>query len=132
MYSNKPEIINKKTLKNSKEEDTVHKHSNTNDLESFRWLKSPGDNAMGCYDIVNVPCPKCGEKQQFQSKSGSCCLSFFELDDCPADVMMDINRHAPATCKCGTQYYVEFERYMPDNRSVSVRNVRAVITPPGN
>ena len=83
---------------------------------------------MGCYDIVNVPCPQCGEKQQFQSKSGPCYLGVFELDDCPADIMMDVNRHAPATCsKCGTRYYVEFERYAPDKRTVSVRNVRAVL-----
>lgn len=88
---------------------------------------------MGCYDMINVPCPKCGKKQQFQSKSGSCCLELFELDTCPADVMMDVNRHAPATCyKCGTKYYVEFERYMPDSRAVSVRNVRVVVAPPDN
>jgi len=25
---------------------------------------------MGCYDTVLVPCPKCGTKSEFQTKSG--------------------------------------------------------------
>jgi hypothetical protein len=32
MHSIKPEITNKKVLKNSKEKETVHKHSNINNL----------------------------------------------------------------------------------------------------
>lgn len=62
---------------------------------------------MGLYDTVHVPCPKCGEKQGFQSKSGPCLLDDFELDKCPEDVLRDVNRHAPATCgKCGIKFWV--------------------------
>jgi hypothetical protein len=82
---------------------------------------------MGCYDSVLVPCPNCGEESEFQSKSGDCLCRFYKLDNCPADVIFDINRHSPNICeKCNTNYYVEFETYKPDNRTISVRNVKSV------
>jgi len=63
---------------------------------------------MGYYDSVNVPCPICGTKTWFQSKSGPCNLDYWELDEAPADVLMDVNRHAPYKCdKCGTLFQVE-------------------------
>jgi hypothetical protein len=62
---------------------------------------------MGMYDTVMVPCPKCGTKSEFQSKSGDCTLAVYELNEAPNDVLLDINRHAPATCvKCGTSFGV--------------------------
>lgn len=62
---------------------------------------------MGCYDTVMVPCPKCGRKEAFQSKGGDCLLRDFDLDEAPADVLSDVNRHGPATCECcGTLFHV--------------------------
>lgn len=64
---------------------------------------------MGMYDTVMVPCPKCGKKSGFQSKSGPCLLNDFELEDVPADVIEDVMRHGPATCgSCGTIYGVRY------------------------
>lgn len=55
---------------------------------------------MGCFDTVAISCPRCGEKQEVQSKGGSCCLTHYDcLDKAPADVLSDINRHAPFTCE---------------------------------
>lgn len=63
---------------------------------------------MGVYDSVLVPCPKCGEKQYFQTKSGDCLLEVYELNECPPDVLRNVNRHSPYDCeKCGTKYYVD-------------------------
>ena len=63
---------------------------------------------MGCYDTVLVPCPKCGELYQAQSKSGSCSMSVFDFDSAPQDVMENVNRHAPFECeKCGTYFSVK-------------------------
>lgn len=62
---------------------------------------------MGMFDSVWVPCPKCGEVNEFQSKSGECTLASYDLHNAPSDVMTNINRHAPITChKCKTRYEV--------------------------
>ena len=61
---------------------------------------------MGVYDTVWVKCPKCGEENGFQSKSGDCSLRDFDLDNCPEDVMYNINRHSPMECDCGCKYQV--------------------------
>lgn len=77
---------------------------------------------MGCYDTVLVPCPQCGEKAEFQSKSGECLLRTFELKDCPADVLENVNRHAPAECaKCGTKFEMEFKIQVVQAQSVVVK-----------
>jgi len=68
---------------------------------------------MGVYDTVMVPCPTCGEPAEFQSKSGRCMLETFSLDEAPDEVLHDVNRHAPAHCKCGTLFGVEVSGVQP-------------------
>lgn len=60
---------------------------------------------MGVFDSVWVPCPKCGKKNEFQSKGGECLLRDYTLEDVPEDVLSDINRH-PVECECGRKYKV--------------------------
>ena len=63
---------------------------------------------MGSFDIVKVPCPKCGAVAEFQSKGGQCMLEEYDLENAPADVLMDINRHSPYTCRCcSTEFEVD-------------------------
>lgn len=63
---------------------------------------------MGCYDTVLVPCPQCGERSEFQSKGGECLMRTIMLEECPLEVLTDVNRHAPNTCaKCGTSFSVK-------------------------
>jgi predicted RNA-binding Zn-ribbon protein involved in translation (DUF1610 family) len=65
---------------------------------------------MGVYNEVKVPCPKCGRKEYFQSKSGECVLDTYEFGQAPDEVMADVNRHAPYTCQdCGTAFRVEIK-----------------------
>lgn len=64
---------------------------------------------MGCFDSVMVPCPSCGVEREFQSKSGECILKTYKLKDAPADVLEDVNRHAPLQCDCGVYFMVEFD-----------------------
>lgn len=66
---------------------------------------------MGAFDSVLVPCPECGQEQWFQSKGADYpqCREF-TLEECPADVMSDINRHTPYRCSgCETYYSVKFK-----------------------
>lgn len=61
------------------------------------------------FDSVLVKCPKCGEENEFQTKSGDCYLENYTLEDCPNDVLLDVNRHAPYHCKCNAFYKVDVE-----------------------
>ena len=62
---------------------------------------------MGMYDSVIVKCPKCGAEHEFQSKSGDCFLNVFTLENCPEDVLTDVNRHSPYICNCGASIEVD-------------------------
>jgi hypothetical protein len=65
---------------------------------------------MGMFDSILVPCPKCGKREEFQSKSGPCALSTYNLEDAPFDVLSDVNRHSPHTCEdCGTLFEVRVQ-----------------------
>ena len=65
---------------------------------------------MGMYDSVNLRCPNCGANYDAQSKGGDCILALYELNEAPADVLSDINRHSPFECeKCGCLFEVEFK-----------------------
>jgi hypothetical protein len=62
---------------------------------------------MGMYDTVMVPCPTCGDRAEFQSKSGACNLATYTIDNAPDNVLLDVNRHSPHRCTCGTSFGVE-------------------------
>jgi|GEM_PF-857719 len=82
---------------------------------------------MGCFDTVRVPCPSCGQKADFQSKGGECWLETYELENCPPDVMSDINRHSPYTCAgCGTVFAVKVQ---VTATSVVVKSTIAILPP---
>jgi len=65
---------------------------------------------VGMFDIVMVPCPRCGEMIEVQSESGLRKLKTYSLVDCPDDVLKDVNRKAPFVCPvCGTTFKVVFK-----------------------
>ena len=74
---------------------------------------------MGVYDTVLVPCPICGTEAEFQSKSGPCRLTVYRLWEAPADVLANVNRHAPQTCeKCGAVFDVWVQKPLAISRLV--------------
>jgi DNA-directed RNA polymerase subunit N (RpoN/RPB10) len=78
---------------------------------------------VGVYDTVMVPCPTCGERVGFQSKSGSCLLETFMLEEAPDTVLLDVNRHAPIRCdKCGTLFAVDVSGNRP-KRTLEARSI---------
>lgn len=62
---------------------------------------------MGCFDSVYANCPNCGAEHEFQSKSGECLLYSYSLEDCPEDILSDVNRHSPVTCDCGVDLEID-------------------------
>ena len=62
---------------------------------------------MGCYDVVEVLCPKCGQEHWLQSKGGPCFLHHYPLKACPEDILSDVNRHSPTHCACGAVFEVD-------------------------
>lgn len=66
---------------------------------------------MGMFDSIYVKCPNCGTSEEFQTKSGDCLLQCYNLNNAPDDVLLDVNRHSPYTCrKCGTQFAVDIKK----------------------
>jgi len=65
---------------------------------------------MGCYDTVLLPCPKCEQLYEAQSKGGDCILKDYTLENAPEDVLSNVNRHAPFVCDCGTRFEVNLEK----------------------
>jgi hypothetical protein len=64
---------------------------------------------MGVYDTVFVPCPKCGQLYEAQSKSGRCLLNEYSFVDAPEDVLWGVclgALYTPLTCECGTKFMV--------------------------
>ena len=65
---------------------------------------------MGVYDEIVAKCPECNTENFFQTKSGECILAYHKIEDAPADVMWDANRHTPQPCeKCGRYLVVDIE-----------------------
>lgn len=65
---------------------------------------------MGMFDEVLVRCPSCEKEQTVQSKGGDCILALYDLNEAPADVLSDVNRHAPFECvACGCLFKVELK-----------------------
>ncbi|NJN06369.1 MAG: hypothetical protein HC814_08405 [Rhodobacteraceae bacterium] len=63
---------------------------------------------MGMFSTILVPCPGCGEKAHFQTKSGGCDFGCYELAEAPANELLDVNRHSPHKCdKCGVWFEVD-------------------------
>ena len=63
------------------------------------------------YDIIFVPCPKCGERHPAETRSGERAFKKYNLENAPKRALTDINRNSPFLClKCGSKFNVRFVR----------------------
>lgn len=54
---------------------------------------------MGMFDSLYLPCPRCGEGVEFQSKADECSMTVWRsVDDAPTDVLYDV-MNEPAYCR---------------------------------
>lgn len=59
------------------------------------------------FDIVRVPCPKCGALNESQSKGGDCTLTIYDLDNAPPEILADLSRYGTQTCdECGASFRI--------------------------
>lgn len=63
---------------------------------------------MGMFNSIYVKCPSCGERVEFQSKSGSCHLNEYNIEDAPNQEVVGIIGDS-VYCKCGHLVKVEDE-----------------------
>jgi hypothetical protein len=78
---------------------------------------------MGTPDEIVGKCPNCKTKNYFQSKSGDCTCSVYDIDKAPISVMYDANRHTPQHCsKCKKLLVVDVE-----NRKVMLATKEQII-----
>lgn len=79
---------------------------------------------MGMFDRVMVPCPKCGTRSEFQSKSGACVLATHALEDAPDDVLVGIESDEARCEACGILFRVDVEVDPPrPRRTLFARSV---------
>lgn len=65
---------------------------------------------MGMFDSVWVPCPKCGERHEFQSKAGDCGCHSYTLETAPQIVLFDISGEQRVYCdKCDSVFLLNID-----------------------
>lgn len=69
---------------------------------------------MGMFDYVNIRCPECGQKLEFQSKAGPCEMKRFKIPgNAPLSVIGDLKNDADKerlTCPhCHTALYIHVQ-----------------------
>ena len=55
---------------------------------------------MGMFDSVWVNCKECGNKVEFQSKVGECCLHDYTINNAPPEILIDLNGEVQFCEKC--------------------------------
>jgi hypothetical protein len=71
---------------------------------------------MGIFDSVYVPCPKCNEPIEFQSKAAyDPYMNQYTLSDAPPEILTDI-MNSPLYCACGSWVALIDPRYPPGQK----------------
>jgi ribosomal protein S27AE len=60
---------------------------------------------MGCFDVVRLPCPRCGSEVDFQTKYGPCNLRLYRPGNVPPDVAGGVHGEGRDCPGCGSTVY---------------------------
>ncbi len=64
---------------------------------------------MGMFDSLIVQCPHCNNNVEFQSKAGECCLTDYNINDCPPNILGDLNDQFEYCKNCGKIVFIRVE-----------------------
>lgn len=56
---------------------------------------------MGCFDRLYVECPRCLNDVEFQSKADACCQIDYDINNCPPNILGDLNNQSETCQNCG-------------------------------
>lgn len=69
---------------------------------------------MGMFDTVCITCPKCGHRNEIQSKAGECHLIDYELHNCPTaiiGVLEHDSKRGELKCEeCGINLIIDVQK----------------------
>lgn len=71
---------------------------------------------MGMFNYVMVDCPKCGSGIEFQSKSGSCSLERFHINNLPVSEIEGILDDIETCENCGFTVEIGRTGYREESR----------------
>ena len=57
---------------------------------------------MGMFNLIHVKCPKCKSIVEFQTKSGSCIMRTFDIENVPRGELEGIFGDVEICTRCGT------------------------------
>jgi hypothetical protein len=80
---------------------------------------------MGLFDSVLAPCPHCGNRIEFQSKEGECCMNVYNIDAAPTEVLTDV-LNDPAYCRHCEKWSALYDPTFPPNAQPPRPNPRMV------
>ena len=64
---------------------------------------------MGAYNTILVPCPKCGDEVEFQTKSGSCDYQSYKLNLAPIEDVTGIKGEIEECPNCRSRVTVDIQ-----------------------
>lgn len=78
---------------------------------------------MGMFDTVVTNCPKCGERNEIQTKAGDCCLDVYEIDSVPVEIARSLDGQERWCDKCGHKYKTVWPSRVPARVAMDVRDI---------
>jgi Zn ribbon nucleic-acid-binding protein len=78
---------------------------------------------MGMFDTVVTNCPKCGERNEIQTKAGDCCLDVYTIDAVPVEIARSLNGQKRFCDKCGHKYKTVWPRAVPTHVKMDIKDV---------
>lgn len=84
---------------------------------------------MGCFNTILIPCPRCGEKYDYQSKSGSCSFTTETIEDAELEDIVEASNNVLSCGNCNASFklHTKFEIEIYECKDVEKKRKRAEI-----